>query len=50
MYCLKGKKGKEKTEVICTEDDFTAEYAKLMREGYTISVSKLEGYFGKKYK
>ena len=40
MVCLKGKKGKERIEVVCAEKDFTAEYSKLMREGYTISISK----------
>ena len=47
MVCLKGKKGKERIEVICTDDDFTAEYSKLMREGYTISISKAGEHFPK---
>lgn len=47
MVCLKGKKGKERIEVNCSEDDFTAEYAKLMREGYTISITKAQKYIPK---
>ncbi|KAF5059344.1 hypothetical protein DSECCO2_337140 [anaerobic digester metagenome] len=41
MYRLTGKKGKEKAEVTCTVDDFTAEYTKLMREGYRVSVETI---------
>lgn len=42
MYRLQGKKGKDKKEFYCAEDDFTAEYTKLMRDGYTISITKQE--------
>lgn len=41
MYRLTGKRRKEKTEVICTPDYFTAEYTKMMREGYLISVENI---------